>query len=195
MIEPSPNLLPCDGEVLHLKGFLGNTVCRALSTRLGAEVPWEQLEISMMGRRLLMPRLCAWFGDAAYAYSGIEHQPLPWPTWLGPVRRRLEEACGAPFNSVLLNLYRNGRDSMGWHADDEPELGPNPAIASLSIGATRRFRLKHRRKLHSIGIDLGDGDLLLMRGETQHHWRHALPKTRKLVAARYNLTFRQVRPA
>jgi len=185
-------LLPCDGEVVRLARWLSQAESRALVERLAGEVAWAQLDVRMMGRLLAIPRLCAWFGDAAYGYSGIRHPPLPWPDWLDAVRRRVEHACDARFNSVLLNLYRDGRDSMGWHADDEPELGAEPAIASLSLGATRRFRLRHKADGHSLGIDLDDGDLLLMRGATQHHWRHALPKTRKSVGARFNLTFRQV---
>jgi alkylated DNA repair dioxygenase AlkB len=142
-----------------------------------------------------VPRLVAWHGDpgAVYTYSGTAHEPRPWTDDLRSVRERLQRLTGHRYNSVLLNLYRDGRDGMGWHADDEPELGPAPAIASLSLGATRRFRLRHRgqREL-GCAVDLAHGDLLLMAGGTQSAYLHALPKTARLVGERINLTWRWV---
>ena len=160
-------------------------------------IEWQQEEILIFGRRRRVPRLVAWHGDplARYTYSGTRHEPLPWTAALLEIRARVEALTGDTFNSVLLNLYRDGADSMGWHADDEPELGRNPQIASVSLGATRRFRLQHRRrKSEVLSLDLGHGSLLLMAGETQHHWRHCVPKTAAPVGERINLTFRRISP-
>jgi alkylated DNA repair dioxygenase AlkB len=126
-------------------------------------------------------------------YSGTPHQPLPWTPALELVRERVLGLTGCAFNSVLLNLYRDGRDGMGWHSDDEPELGRDPVIASVSLGAPRRFCLRHRRrKDQRLDVSLGPGSLLLMAGATQHHWVHAVPKTALPVGPRVNLTFRQI---
>jgi len=150
----------------------------------------------LMAPTYAVPRLLAWYGDpeARYRYSGLEHQPLPWTPLLAEIRTRVQEACGRPFNAVLLNYYRDGNDSMGWHSDDEPELGRDPLIASLNLGGTRRFDLR-RKGTTRIGhsLELGDGSLLVMGGQTQHHWQHQVAKTRKPVAPRINLTFRLIR--
>ncbi|MFO1407851.1 MAG: alpha-ketoglutarate-dependent dioxygenase AlkB [Steroidobacteraceae bacterium] len=171
----------------------------AESARLFAElrdgIDWREEEVLIFGRRRAVPRRVAWHGDsrARYRYSGTEHEPLPWTPTLLEVRDRVLGITGLPFNAVLLNLYRDGRDGMGWHADDEPELGPEPAIASVSFGAGRRFCLRHRRRPDArLELLLGDGSLLLMRGPTQRHWVHAVPKTARPVGERINLTFRQV---
>lgn len=167
----------------------------ALFTILQAAIPWEVHRIRLFGRDLASPRLSCWIGDAgaAYAYSGAVFQPRPWPAALLPLRARLRVELGLDFNSVLANLYRDGRDSMGWHSDDEPELGPMPLIASLSLGASRRFLLRRRddpaQKLEYL---LGHGDLLLMRGQCQRDYQHALPKTARVCDERINLTFRQI---
>lgn len=164
---------------------------------LRSRIDWQQEDIVIFGERRRVPRLVAWHGDpgTAYTYSGTAHEPLPWTPELQRVRHRAEELTGHRYNSVLLNLYRDGRDGMGWHADDEPELGERPAIASVSLGATRRFRLRHRRRTEArCGLDLAHGDLLLMSGGTQHAWQHALAKTARLVGERINLTYRWVGP-
>ena len=179
--------------------FLPGPVAATLLTQLTAEIAWEQRSIRMFGRLLPQPRLTAWYGDpeARYTYSGLHWQPRPWTPTLQALRQQIEAATGASFNSVLLNLYRHGHDSMGWHADDEPELGPAPTIASLSLGATRRFRLRPRPGLaHApFGLDLPAGSLLLMSGSSQAQWQHALPKTARPVSPRLNLTFRWVHGA
>jgi len=180
--------------------FLSPTLAQALLEDLTDAVPWEQRHIQLFGKSLPQPRLTAWYGDpgAAYTYSGLHWAPRPWRQQLDTLRRRVEAATGQRFNSVLLNLYRDGRDSMGWHADDEPELGPAPTIASLSLGATRRFRLRPRPggpAAEAFGLDLPSGSLLLMRPPTQAHWQHALPKTSRPVGPRLNLTFRWVQVA
>lgn len=162
-----------------------------------ASIDWQPEEILIFGQRRLVPRLMAWHGDpgSAYTYSGTAHQPLPWTGALAGIKARVEALTGHAFNSVLLNRYRDGRDGMGWHADDEPELGRDPAIASVSFGATRRFVLRHRRQRPAReALLLGHGDLLLMAGPTQHHYVHAVPKTARVVGERVNLTFRWVGP-
>lgn len=148
----------------------------------------------MYGRCHLVPRLMAWYGDpdASYAYSGVDHEPLPWTEELLHVRNDMQNLSGHVFNSVMLNLYRNGRDSMGCHADNETELGHNPVIASVSLGETRLIRFRHNKSRKKFELELKDGDVLIMGGEIQHHWRHELPKTAKEKSARINLTFRQI---
>ena len=148
----------------------------------------------MFGRIVPAPRLEAWYGDpeAAYSYSGLAHDPMPWTADLQAIRMAAERASGARFNSVLANLYRDGSDSNGWHADDEPELGETPAIASLSLGATRRFLFRHRASGERVEIQLEAGTLLIMRGAVQQCWQHSVPKQRTVQAARINLTFRSV---
>ena len=178
--------------------FVGNEQADRWFARLHAEVDWTQDEIRMYGRDVLVPRLSAWYGDegADYAYSGIPLVLRPWTPLLEAIRDAVQAQCGHAFNSVLLNLYRDGRDSVAWHADDEPELGRHPLIASLSLGQVRTFQLKHRsdRDLERIDLDLEHGSLLLMAGETQAHWVHAIPKRKKPLEPRINLTFRRVIP-
>ena len=164
--------------------------------RLLKETPWQQDVIKLYGREILIPRLQAWYGDkhCQYSYSGIQLSPHPWTPLLQDLKEQVESACKAKFNSVLLNLYRDGQDSNGWHSDDEPELGEQPVIASLSLGATRRFRLRHRQQKATppISLDLEGGSLLVMAGETQKYWQHCITKTRKPVGPRINLTFRKI---
>jgi alkylated DNA repair dioxygenase AlkB len=140
------------------------------------------------------PRLTAWYADAGltYRYSGVAHQAIEWTPPLTEIRRRTEEAVGAQFNSVLLNFYRDGSDSIGYHADNEPELGVNPVIASISLGAIRQFVMKHSKSGEKLKFDLAHGSLLVMSGTCQHHWVHGVPKTTALVGARINLTFRNI---
>jgi alkylated DNA repair dioxygenase AlkB len=158
--------------------------------RLIAETAWRSEIITVWGRQHPQPRLTAWHGEAAYAYSGITLEPLPFTPLLQALRAAVEAASGRRFNSVLLNYYRDGRDSMGMHSDNEPELGPEPAIASLSFGATRTFVLQHKASKERIRIDLTDGSLLLMGGTLQHNWNHGIPKISRAVGPRVNLTFR-----
>lgn len=164
--------------------------------RLHQDLSWQQTHITMHGKRLAVPRLDVWYGDAGrdYRYSGASFRALPWTGALVEIKAELEERLQLSFNSVLANLYRTGQDSVAWHSDDEPELGPNPVIASLSLGAERRFSLRHksRRDLETVRLDLPNGSLLLMAGATQHHWQHQLSKTARTVGPRINLTFRRV---
>ena len=160
--------------------------------RLLAETPWRADTVVVYGKRHLQPRLTAWYGEASYTYSGLTLQPLPLTPLLEQLRTAVEQATGRRYNSVLLNYYRDGADSMGMHSDDEAELGPQPVIASLSYGATRTFILRHKRTKRTVKLDLTDGSLLLMAGTLQAHWQHGINKTAKLVGPRLNLTFRFV---
>jgi alkylated DNA repair dioxygenase AlkB len=159
-------------------------------------VPWRAEEIVMFGTKMRQPRLTAWYGDpgCVYAYSGIRLEPLPWSAALHDVKARSAAVTGETFNSVLMNYYRDHRDSMGFHSDDEPELGPRPVIASLSLGAERVFVMKHktRKDLKPVRLTLACGSLLLMKGETQCHWRHGIPKEARPCGPRVNLTFRRI---
>jgi alkylated DNA repair dioxygenase AlkB len=184
-----------DAELYFAPDFLSATRASALFEALRGEIAWETHRIRLFGRDLASPRLGCWIGDpgASYVYSNARFEPRAWVAPLSRLRDELSATVGENFNSVLANLYRDGRDGMGWHSDDEPELGPQPVIASLSLGATRRFLLKHRRDpQRKLAIELPAGSLLVMRGETQQHYRHALPKTARPVAARINLTFRRI---
>ncbi|GFE87182.1 alpha-ketoglutarate-dependent dioxygenase AlkB family protein [Steroidobacter agaridevorans] len=174
---------------------LGAPLDRVLK-ELIEQTPWRSEVITLWGQQHPQPRLTAWFGDpgARYTYSGLALEPLPWTDLLSDVRRRVGTLADASFNSVLMNYYRDHRDSMGMHSDDEPELGRNPVIASLSLGEQRMFVLKHRfrKDLKPVNIELESGSLLLMKGATQHHWKHGINKLSRPCGPRVNLTFRQV---
>lgn len=168
-----------------------------LFAELAARIDWENHRIRLFGREQASPRLSCWIGDpaAVYVYSGTRFEPRPWPDALRPLCERLSRELDVAFNSVLANRYRDGRDCMGWHSDDEPELGEAPVIASISLGATRRFLLKHRRDPEQkLAIELPHGSLLVMAGATQRNYRHSLPRTAKPLGERINLTFRRIRP-
>jgi len=182
------------GELVLVRDWLAPDEARTAMEALSRDVPWAQKPIVMMGKRILQPRLVAWYGDATYTYSGLENVPLGWTSLLASLRDRASSAAGVAFNSVLLNLYRDGDDSMGFHADKEKELGRDPVIASLSLGAARRFVMRHA-SAPRIELDLEGGSLLIMRGTTQHFWRHGVPRTRVAVGPRINLTFRLIRPS
>ena len=160
--------------------------------RLLRETDWREQTVVVYGKRHLQPRLSAWYGDAAYTYSGLRLQPMPFTPLLAHLHAAVEAATGHSFNSVLLNLYRNERDSMGMHSDDEPELGPQPAIASVSFGAPRTFILKHKHNKKTVRLELTDGSLLLMTGDTQEYWLHGINKMTRALQARVNLTFRKI---
>ena len=159
------------------------------------EVPWQQRSVRLFGNEVPQPRLVAWYGDPGkrYAYSGVELEPLPWSEAILALRERCERVAGRAFNSVLLNLYRDGDDSVAWHSDDEPELGEQPVIASLSLGAERRFDLRHRETGQTIRTRLPVGSLVVMSGDCQRDWSHQIAKTKKVRRPRINLTFRSVR--
>jgi alkylated DNA repair dioxygenase AlkB len=194
--EAGPRRLElADGAVRYWPAAFASAEADALLARLRAGIDWRQEEVVIFGERRRVPRLVAWHGDpgAAYTYSGVRHEPEPWTDALLEVRARVEGLSVHRFNAVLLNLYRSGADGMGWHADDEPELGRDPVVGSVSFGAMRRFRLRHRRRKElALDLELTHGSLLLMEGSTQHHWVHAVPKTARPVGERINLTFRRI---
>jgi alkylated DNA repair dioxygenase AlkB len=160
------------------------------------EVNWKQYSIKMFGKIIPQPRLTAWYGEkeAAYSYSGIHLEPLPFTPLIEQIKIDIEALSGFKFNSVLMNLYRNQNDSMGWHSDDEKELGSDPKIASISLGSCRTFQLKHKtQKQMKLKVALNNGSLLLMEGTMQHHWLHAIPKSTQETGPRINLTFRKIK--
>ena len=191
-----PTELPiADGGLRYAGRFLPPEQADGLLRALIADVPWQQAEITLFGRKVLTPRLSCWMGDvdAVYRYSNTTFVPEPWLDCILAYKRQVEAAAGTPFNSVLLNYYRNGQDAMGWHSDDEPELGPQPVIASSSLGGARPCLLRRQSGGTSSAIELAHGSLLLMQGDTQKNYQHSLPRSAKAVAARINLTFRKIR--
>jgi alkylated DNA repair dioxygenase AlkB len=186
-------------SIRYIPDFLDDADQHRIHQQLREQMQWSQQHVTVFGKRHLIPRLEAWHGDrgACYRYSGTDHPPHPWTEALDELRSRLKNfRRDLHFNSVLGNCYRNGDDAMGWHSDDEPELGPEPCIASISLGAVRDFRMKHRSRkdLEPVKIALQSGSLLIMEGETQQHWRHSIPRRRGLNAPteRINLTFRTI---
>ena len=187
-----------DGKLRLYSHLFSPEERNAYFSKLKENVNWQQEEIKLYGRLIPLPRLTAWFGDEGktYMYSGITVEPEPWTSTLLEIKRRIEEVSNVTFNSVLLNYYRNERDSVSWHSDDEPELGKNPIIGSVSFGDVRTFQLKHKTdKSPTISIDLPDGSYLEMVGSTQHHWLHQIPKRTRKIGPRINLTFRIIRGA
>lgn len=183
-------------DVDWLPGWLAPDAAAGALARIVAEVAWQQDSIRTPAGWIPLPRLTAWQGepDAVYVYSGIRNIPQPWTPAVAELRDAVEAVCGVRFNSVLLNRYRSGADSMGWHADREPELGPEPVIASVSLGAERRFDLRHNATGVVRAFRLTSGSLLVMRGKTQAQWRHRVPKEAGVSGERVNLTFRVVVP-
>lgn len=183
-----------DGRLILYPQVIEAGECGRLFDQLMAETPWQQDHIHIYGKQVKTPRLSAWYGDRPYRYSGIELKPRSLSPLLEALKQRMQVLTDENYNSALLNLYRDGTDSMSWHSDDEAELGQNPAIASLNLGATRRFRLR-RKDDHkqTRTLDLSGGDVLLMAGPLQHFWQHSVPKTKKTVGPRINLTFRLIR--
>ena len=166
-----------------------------LFRRLRDEIPWRQEYLSLFGRRIAQPRLTAYQGDVPYTYSGLTLPAAPWHPILAALRDQCAARAGVAFNSVLANLYRDGGDSMDWHADDEAELGPSPVVASVSLGAARRFQMRRKdRRGEAHCLTLEHGDLLIMAGRSQLDWLHRVPKTKRPLGPRINLTFRAVTP-
>lgn len=183
-----------DGILQYAPSFIPSEEATDLLEKLIECIDWRQEEMKMFGKIVQFPRLTAWYGDpeATYRYSGTTFQPTPWIPALLSLREKIQQAVNHPFNSVLLNYYRDGQDSMGWHADNEKELGRNPVIASLNLGASRPFQLKHNTLGGKQEIILEHGSLLIMGGSLQHHWKHQIPKRKKIQDPRINLTFRQI---
>jgi len=186
-----------DADIRYAASWLDRHEADALFERLMHEITWERHRLNLFGREVDPPRLSCWIGDpgTAYTYSRSRFEPRPWTASLLPLRERVQALCGTPFNSVLANLYRHGQDSMGWHSDDEPELGTCPVIASVSLGVERRFRLRRKsprgtRAALPLGLSLAHGSVLYMAGDTQRYYQHDLPKVAGVIGARINLTFR-----
>ena len=181
---------------LHRSAFTLEQSAR-LFRQLQQEVNWDQQEISVYGKTHLQPRLVAWYGNAgaSYTYSGLTLHPSHWIEPIVEIKRVCETISGTIFNSALLNLYRDGNDTVGWHSDDEPTLGPNPTIASVSLGTVRRFDLRHKFTKETVKTQLPSGSVLLMSGDLQAEWSHQVPRTKKVDAPRINLTFRSIRHA
>jgi alkylated DNA repair dioxygenase AlkB len=187
-----------DAEVYYWRRFLPAEMVHTVMRRLIDEVPWRAEKITVWGKTFPQPRLIAWYGDLekSYTYSGIHLNAVPWTPPLLDLKSKVEAVAGTDFNSVLLNYYRNHRDSMGFHSDDEKELGQRPLIASVSLGEERTFILKHKtdKALKPVRLKLVSGSLLLMKGGTQHYWKHGIDKEACPCEPRINLTFRHIRP-
>ena len=181
-----------NGEYVFIPGFFNQPQSDQYFRTLKEKVLWKQESMNMYGKKVEFPRLVAWYGDdeMPYSFSGITLQPNPWIKELLVIKNRIEPLAKVSFNRVLLNLYRNGQDSVSWHSDAEPELGNNPSIASVSFGATRKFQLRHNTTKEKIEIHLTHGSLLIMQGELQHYWQHQVPKAHEKIGERINLTFR-----
>jgi alkylated DNA repair dioxygenase AlkB len=191
--EAPAQLCGPDIEVHYLPAVVPAAQATAWLQELLATIAWRQETVRVFGREYPAPRLTAWHGDAGvrYRYSGIEHVARPWTEPLQAIRALVQERCDATFNAVLLNQYRDGRDSVGWHSDNEACLGPHPVIASVSLGGDRRLRFRRRAGPETHELLLGHGSLMVMRGLTQRAWQHCLPRCAR-ASARVNLTFRLV---
>ncbi len=187
-------LIRNDGQLYLAKKFLPREHANTLHAALLQQLNWQDEFIRMFGKTILSPRQVCWYGDqdAVYSYSGIRHTPLPWPKLLLPLRNQLQRLTNRPFNAVLANLYRDNNDSMGWHADKEKELGPNPCIASVSLGASRTFKIRHNKTKQTLTVEMTNGSLLLMDGDLQKKWQHSVPKRKRTISSRINLSFRYV---
>lgn len=192
---PLENLLPFHGETRYFNEFFLKDEADLFFLKLKNQIEWRQEPIKLFGKTIMQPRLTALYGnpEIPYGYSGIIMQPFPWTDFLTEMKFRIEEKVQESFTHVLLNYYRDGKDSMGWHRDNEAALGPNPTIASLSFGETREFQIRNyfEKKL-KLKLALDHGSLLVMSGSSQHHWEHQIPKTSKTLGPRINLTFRKI---
>lgn len=184
-----------NGEYIFYPNFFSKSESDSLLKNLRSNIIWKQESMNMYGKKIDFPRLTAWYGnnDKPYSFSGITLQPLPWTSEILTIKSKIEPVAKTEFNSVLLNLYRDGNDSISWHTDAEKELGINPIIASVNFGATRKFQLRHIKTKEKLEIELTHGSLLIMQGELQHFWQHQVPKTSKVVGERINLTFRVIK--
>jgi len=184
-----------NGEYIYSPNFFSKTDSDLFLKSLTDNIIWKQESMNMYGKKVDFPRLTAWYGDndKPYSFSGIKLSPQPWNEELLEIKNKIEPKALVNFNSVLLNRYRNGNDSISWHTDAEPELGKNPIIASVNFGATRTFQLRHIQTKEKLEIELSHGSLLIMQGELQHFWQHQIPKTKEKIGERINLTFRIIK--
>lgn len=193
--DPKKPIMIRNGEYIHIPNFYSIKEADFFFEILQGKINWKQESMFLYGKEVKFPRLTAWYGenDKPYSFSGITLKPLPWTDELEKIKKDIEPLSNASFNSVLLNLYRDGSDSISWHTDAEKELGRNPIIASVNFGAERIFQLRHMHTKERIDIPLKHGSLLIMGGELQHFWQHQVPKTKKVNQARINLTFRVIK--
>ena len=194
-LRNSTNLVQQDGELFLLNDFILPASAQEFFTELKNITQWKQEGMMMFGKYVNFPRLTAWYADEGktYEYSGLKNIPNKWTAPLLSLKSKIEVETQSTFNSVLLNYYRNGLDSMGWHSDDETELGVNPIIASLNLGAARKMQFRHRsQKEQKLELELRSGSLLIMKGSIQHFWQHQIPKQTKILEPRINLTFRNI---
>lgn len=184
-----------DADVTYYPNFLSTDMANTYFSKLKNTIAWQQDDIKVFGKVHPQPRLTALYSnnDRPYSYSNITMHPKPFTKEIQLIKHQIEVLANCEFTTCLLNLYRNGKDSNGWHADNEKELGQNPTIASVSLGAERVFHLKHNTKPDKSKIVLENGSLLLMKGKTQHYWKHQIPKTAKEIGERINLTFRIIK--
>jgi alkylated DNA repair dioxygenase AlkB len=185
-----------DADITLFDNFFTNQESKNLHQKLIDNIQWRQDKIKIFGKLIDQPRLTAFYGDATkdYSYSGIVMNPNDWNDDLLFIKNRVEEVAKITFSSVLLNYYRDGKDSMGWHSDDEKELGQNPVIGSVSFGESRVFQMRHKFKkdIKKVDVELKDGSFLLMKGTTQYFWQHQIPKSKRELKSRINLTFRVI---
>lgn len=193
-VDRKKNYLPYDGIVHYYGSVFDEVQAEEHFKQLRREVLWQNDEHLMFGKRIITSRKMAWYGDQAYEYkySNITRTASVWTPELLSLKSLVEEITGESFNSCLLNLYHNGSEGMSWHSDDEKELVPDAAIASISLGAERRFSFKHKKSKEKVDLFLENGSLLVMKGATQSHWLHQLPKSQKISEERINLTFRSI---
>lgn len=193
LFNPGQIILP-QAELDYREDFLSRHKADELLACFRQSLDWRQDFIKLYGKVVKIPRLQAWYGDPGsdYRYSGLTLSPQPWTESLAWLKQACEHACGHKFNAVLANWYRDGSDSMGWHADNEPELGPDPVIASVSLGMSRNMDFRHMASNEKYRIALHHGSLLIMKGTTQQYWQHAIAKSRQVSEERINLTFRYI---
>ena len=184
-----------NGEYIYIPNFFAKGKSDVYLKSLMEEINWKQESMHIYGKTVDFPRLTAWYGDndKPYSFSGITLKPESWTPTLLEIKQHIETKAQVIFNSVLLNLYRCGNDSISWHTDAEKELGKNPVIASVNFGATRKFQLRHNTSNEKIELNLSHGSLLIMQGELQHYWQHQVPKTKQTIKERINLTFRTIK--
>ncbi len=192
--DDGEQLLPAEGSAVLYRNALSAPAADEAMEMLMATVPWQQHHVRVFGRAVAQPRLVAWFGDAgrSYSYSGLTLEPMQWTDTLSALRSRCEGLARSSFNSGLANLYREGKDSVSWHADDEPELGADPVIASVSLGAERRFDLRNKHSGETIKTMLPAGSIVVMSHGCQQHWLHQVPKMLRVAEPRINVTFRTI---
>lgn len=192
--KPYQNRLPYDGELIYYEHLLPLADANHYLKILMETIAWRNDEAYIYGKHIVTQRKVAWYADKnfAYTYSKTTKIALPWTKELLELKALVEKQCKTTFNSCLLNLYHSGEEGMSWHSDDEKALGKDTCIASVSLGAERKFSVKHKETKESLSLVLAHGSLLVMQGAMQTHWLHALPKTKKVRTARINLTFRTI---